>query len=49
VLFVSIRPDIGDAGARFDSVEKIADVDVAVYQNFHRKVSIWLLKGFKGY
>ena len=49
VLFVSIRPDIGDTGARFESAERIADVDVAVYQNFHRRVSIWLLEGFKGY
>ena len=49
VLFVSIRPDIGGTGARFESAERIADVDVAVYQNFHRRVSIWLLEGFKGY
>lgn len=49
VLFVSIRPDIGETGDRFESAERIADVEIAVYQNFHRRVSIWLLKGFKGY
>ena len=49
VLFVSSRRDIADVTTRFASARKLCDVDVAVYQNFHRTASIWLLHGFQGY
>ncbi|MBR0566808.1 glycosyltransferase family 39 protein [Azoarcus sp. L1K30] len=49
VLFVSTRREVDDVVSRFDDAERIATIDVAVHKDFHRKVSIWLLKGFKGY
>lgn len=52
VLFVSIRRDataLAEVTRRFDSAEHLDDIDVALYPDFHRRASIWLLKGFKGY
>lgn len=34
---------------RFSSAEKLADADVTVYPTLHRRVSVWLMKGFSGY
>lgn len=49
VLFVSSRWDLGDVGERFAAAKRLGDIDVAVYPDFHRKASVWLLQGFKGY
>lgn len=52
LLFVSIQRDpaaLTAIAARFDSAEALGDIDVAVYPDFHRRASLWLLKGFKGY
>lgn len=52
VLFVSIRRDaaaLAEVTGRFDTAERLGDIDVALYPDFHRRASIWLLKGFKGY
>lgn len=52
VLFVSIQRDpaaLAAISARFDSAAPLGDLDVALYPDFHRRASLWLLKGFKGY
>lgn len=49
VLFVSTRPDPEDVIGRFAAASKLGDVDVAVHPDFHRRASLWLLRGFKGY
>lgn len=52
VLLVSIQraPAVAaDVASRFAQAEHLGDIDIPVYPDFHRKVSLWLLQGFKGY
>ncbi|AYH43377.1 glycosyltransferase family 39 protein [Azoarcus sp. DN11] len=49
VLFVSERAEPAEVIERFADARRLGDVDIAVYPNFHRRASVWLLRGFKGY
>ncbi|WP_065340610.1 ArnT family glycosyltransferase [Azoarcus olearius] len=52
VLFASIRRDpaaLAEVTRRFEQAQPLGEVDVALYPDFHRRASLWLLKGFKAY
>lgn len=49
ILFVSTGHDLDRGDERFAAVERLADIDVAVYPDPHRKASLWLRQYFKGY
>jgi 4-amino-4-deoxy-L-arabinose transferase-like glycosyltransferase len=49
ILFVSDRANLGTIPQHFVSAEKLGEVDVAVYPKLHRRASVWLMRGFRGY
>lgn len=49
ILFVSIGREFDRGDERFAAVEKLADIDVAVYPDLHRRASLWLRQCFTGY
>lgn len=49
VLFVSPRPLAPAIRSRFAHVRHLAEVEVAVHRDHHRRATVWLLTDFQGY
>ena len=49
VLLVSRSGLIDDVAGRFDSSLALGEIAVPIHRNFERRVSVFLLTGFRGY
>ncbi|MBT0963397.1 ArnT family glycosyltransferase [Denitromonas iodatirespirans] len=49
VLFLSRTGQIDDVAAHFETVSPLGEVVVPVHRNFERRLSLFLLSGFRGY
>ncbi|HSV28870.1 MAG TPA: hypothetical protein VLL76_04910, partial [Candidatus Omnitrophota bacterium] len=50
LIYVTEHPDLpGTMASRFEAVEKLADIHIAITPSFARRVAVWRLDGFKGY
>jgi hypothetical protein len=49
VLFLSRTAQIDDVAGRFDSVTALGEVSVSIHRNFERRLTLYLLTGFRGY